>query len=120
MNIKIAPSILSCDFSRMGEEIKRLDQSTADYIHVDVMDGHFVPNITIGPPIVKAIRPYTKKVFDVHLMISNPDRYIKDFIEAGADILGIHAELKDDKVKMLKKTLSKNHSQQTNYHAQTS
>lgn len=89
---KIAPSILSADFSRLGEEIRAVEKAGADYIHVDVMDGHFVPNITIGPMIVKAVRKITKLPLDVHLMISNPDQYVTDFVEAGADILTIHAE----------------------------
>ncbi|MFK5926345.1 MAG: ribulose-phosphate 3-epimerase, partial [Desulfuromusa sp.] len=82
--IKIAPSILSADFSRLGEEIKAIDHAGADYIHVDVMDGHFVPNITIGPLVVNAIRPITERPLDVHLMIENPDQYIPGFAEAGA------------------------------------
>ncbi|MEJ2490632.1 MAG: ribulose-phosphate 3-epimerase [Desulfuromonadales bacterium] len=90
--IKIAPSILSADFSRLGEEVQAVDQAGADYIHVDVMDGHFVPNITIGPLVVKALRKITGKPLDVHLMIENPDRYIRDFAEAGADIITVHQE----------------------------
>ncbi len=90
--IKIAPSILSADFSRLGEEIKAIDHAGADYIHVDVMDGHFVPNITIGPLVVDAIRPVTELPLDVHLMIENPDQYIPDFAKAGADIIVVHAE----------------------------
>ncbi|MDD5503040.1 MAG: ribulose-phosphate 3-epimerase, partial [Candidatus Thermoplasmatota archaeon] len=88
----IAPSILSADFSRLGEEVKAVDAAGADWIHVDVMDGHFVPNITIGPLVVKAIRGATKKTFDVHLMIENPDKYIDDFAKAGADYVTVHVE----------------------------
>ncbi|MDQ0148900.1 ribulose-phosphate 3-epimerase [Eubacterium multiforme] len=90
--IKIAPSILSSDFSKLGEEIELLDKGGADYIHIDVMDGAFVPNITLGAPIVKAIRNRTDKVFDVHLMVESPSRYIDDFVDAGADIITIHYE----------------------------
>lgn len=90
-NIKIAPSILSSDFSKLGEEVKIISEF-ADYIHIDVMDGHFVPNITIGPAVIKALRSHSKLIFDVHLMINNVDDYIKDFVQAGADIITIHAE----------------------------
>lgn len=90
--VKIAPSILSADFSKLGEEILDVEKGGADYIHVDVMDGHFVPNITIGPLIVEAIRPVTKLPLDVHLMIENPDQYIKAFADAGADYLTVHVE----------------------------
>lgn len=90
--IKIAPSILSSDFARLGEEVKDVEACGADYIHVDVMDGHFVPNITIGAPIVRALRPVTNLPLDVHLMIENPDHYIEEFADAGADILTVHAE----------------------------
>ncbi|WML50515.1 ribulose-phosphate 3-epimerase [Neobacillus sp. PS3-34] len=90
--VKIAPSILSADFSRLGEEIKDVEQGGADYIHVDVMDGDFVPNITIGPLIVDAIRPVTKLPLDVHLMIENPDEYIEAFAKAGADYITVHVE----------------------------
>ena len=90
--IKIAPSILSADFSALGEAVRVADQGGADYIHVDVMDGHFVPNITIGAGVVKAIRPHTQKPLDVHLMIAPCDAYIQDFADAGADIITIHAE----------------------------
>lgn len=89
---KIAPSILSADFTRLGEEIKDVEKAGADYIHIDVMDGHFVPNITIGPMIVKAARRVTDLPLDVHLMISDPDYFIKDFAEAGASIISVHAE----------------------------
>lgn len=90
--IKIAPSILSADFARLKDEIKDVEQGGADYIHVDVMDGHFVPNITIGPLIVDAIRPVTTLPLDVHLMIDNPDEYIDAFADAGADIISVHVE----------------------------
>jgi ribulose-phosphate 3-epimerase len=90
--IKIAPSILSSDFSRLGDEIKKIEKAGADIVHVDVMDGHFVPNITIGPPVIKSIRGITKLPFDVHLMIENADRYLEDFISAGADIVSVHVE----------------------------
>src|SRR3984957_4108364 len=90
--IRLAPSILSADFSKLGEEVRAMDNAGADYIHVDVMDGHFVPNITIGPGVIKALRPLTKKIFDVHLMIAPAEPYIKDFAEAGADIITVHPE----------------------------
>jgi len=90
--IQISPSILSADFSQLGKEIKKLEEGGADLIHVDVMDGHFVPNLTIGPPVIKALRNYTKLPFDVHLMISPVHKYIKNFAEAGSDIITIHPE----------------------------
>ena len=94
--IQISPSILSADFSQLGSEIKRLEEGGADMIHVDVMDGHFVPNLTIGPPVIKALRNYTKLPFDVHLMISPVHKYIKDYADAGADIITIHPEATDN------------------------
>ncbi|ARA97207.1 MULTISPECIES: ribulose-phosphate 3-epimerase [Geobacillus] len=90
--IRIAPSILSADFARLAEEIRSVEEGGADWIHVDVMDGHFVPNLTLGPPIVAAIRPVTKLPLDVHLMITDPDRYIPAFVEAGADLISVHVE----------------------------
>ena len=95
-NIKISPSILSADFSILGDEIKSLEKAGADLIHIDVMDGHFVPNITMGPPIIKQIRKYTKLPFDVHLMISPVEKYIKAFADAGSDIITLHPEATDN------------------------
>ena len=100
-SIKISPSILSCNFSKLGEEIRSLEKAGADLIHIDVMDGHFVPNITIGPEIIKKIRPLTKVPFDVHLMISPVDNFIEDFANAGSDIITIHPEA----TKNLKKSI---------------
>ena len=94
--IKISPSILSANFSQLGDEIKRLEDGGADMIHIDVMDGHFVPNLTIGPPVIKALRNCTKLPFDVHLMISPVHKYIKDYAEAGANIITIHPEATDN------------------------
>jgi ribulose-phosphate 3-epimerase len=90
--VRIAPSILSADFARLGEEVRAIDAAGADWVHVDVMDGHFVPNITIGPGVVKALRPHTQKPFDVHLMISPVDAFLDDFAAAGADIITVHPE----------------------------
>jgi len=95
-SIKIAPSILSADFGQLGSEIKRLEEAGADMIHIDVMDGHFVPNLTVGPPVINTLRKYTKLPFDVHLMISPVHKYIKDYAEAGADIITIHPEATDN------------------------
>lgn len=106
--MKVAPSFLSCDYSKMGEEIVRIDKAGADLIHLDVMDGHFVPNITIGPGIISAVRPYTKLPFDVHLMIDHPLDYIDAFADAGADIITFHIESKSDADKTIEKIRQRN------------
>jgi len=106
--IQISPSILSANFSELGNEIKRLEDAGADMIHVDVMDGHFVPNLTIGPPVIKALRNYSTLPFDVHLMISPVHKYIKDYADAGADIITIHPEATNDLVGSIKEIKSYN------------
>jgi len=100
--VLIAPSILSADFSKLGQEIRDVEKAGADWIHVDVMDGHFVPNITIGPVVLKWVRPATKLPFDVHLMIKNPEHYIESFVKAGADIITFHSEVEEDPKEIIK------------------
>ena len=107
-NVKISPSILSADFGKLGNEIQDLEKAGADFIHIDVMDGHFVPNITIGPEVINKLRKYTSLPFDVHLMISPVDDFIKNFAEAGADIITIHPEATNDLISSIKKIKSYN------------
>ena len=109
-SIKISPSILSADFSKLGDEIRHLEKAEADLIHIDVMDGHFVPNITIGPEVISKLRKYTSLPFDVHLMISSVDNFIKNFAEAGADIITIHPEATKNLPDSIKKIKSFNNN----------
>jgi len=107
-NIKVAPSILSADFSQLGSEIEKLNKTDCDFIHIDVMDGHFVPNLTIGPDVIKSIRSLTNKKFDVHLMIDPVKKYLENFIQAGADILTVHHEISENSLECLKEIKKNN------------
>ena len=120
LSIKISPSILSADFSKLGSEIQDLEKAKADLIHIDVMDGHFVPNITIGPEVINKLRKYTSLPFDVHLMISPVDNFIKNFAEAGADIITIHPEATNDLVGSIKRIKSYNKKAGVSLNPQTS
>ena len=102
----VAPSILSADFSKLGQEISAIEEAGADWVHVDVMDGHFVPNLTLGAPVVKSLRPVTKLPLDVHLMIDDPDRYVEDFLKAGADYITVHVESRGFSKELLQKIRS--------------
>lgn len=106
MSIKIAPSILSADFAKLGEEVRKISDLGVDYIHIDVMDGNFVPNITIGPSVVSAIRKYSNLPFDVHLMVKSPGKHIESFINAGADIITVHAEVETHLERLIRKIKS--------------
>ena len=119
-SIKISPSILSADFSRLGNEIQNLEKAKADLIHIDVMDGHFVPNITIGPEVIRKLRKYTSLPFDVHLMISPVDHFIKNFAEAGADIITIHPEATNDLASSIEKIKSYNKTAGVSLNPETS